>query len=283
MYNYSDSPTALSKTKPSGPHWVRAKSWLQLLLIFQFSILIPQCGLDIEDPTPPSPPQWVQKSLPEEWPERGIDAFEDGAIQLEWQVSENEENVRYIIYRAEYTALGDSLSEFARLKVLDDKNFETTTFVDEQVMEQTKYCYKIQAIDISNNISEYSDGCCYKIIGSVDINSMHPNGITPPLSETRLLSWYTVYMNIVQNYTITILDQDQRLIHRTSFTPHNYIIGEEEQYAIPDSVGLLFGQVYFWRIDTGAKYLNGYETAGAESQWATFQYYSTEAGYIDSL
>jgi hypothetical protein len=48
-------------------------------------IVLIGCGFDVEDPTPPSPPMWVEKSLLEEWPERGkLEVFFlSGSLPLE--------------------------------------------------------------------------------------------------------------------------------------------------------------------------------------------------------
>ena len=76
-------PTAKVKPAVMYPKWARMTFWFRVHLTFSLSLLTIQCGLNIEDSTPPSPPVWVQKSLPEEWPEPGIDAHESGGIFLE--------------------------------------------------------------------------------------------------------------------------------------------------------------------------------------------------------
>jgi hypothetical protein len=112
MRNVSLEPTKKNRNLSKDSFWVLRKFWLQLILFFQISFLFFQCGLDVEDPTPPPPPIWVQKSLPKEWPERGIDAHESGGISLEWESNFSEEIVAYNIYRATWYELNDSLGEY---------------------------------------------------------------------------------------------------------------------------------------------------------------------------
>ena len=115
MYKSSTSPTTKNHTISNGPNRARMRSWLLTLLTINLSLLTIQCGLDIEDPTPPSSPVWVQKSLPEEWPERGIDAHESGGIYLEWEPNPEENIASYWLFIARYFPENDSLGEYETL------------------------------------------------------------------------------------------------------------------------------------------------------------------------
>ncbi len=244
-----------------------------LLLTFNFAFLISACGLDVEDPTPPSPPVWVQKSLPEEWPERGIDAHESGGIYLEWEP--NPDINTYIIFRSHYYEVSDSLGEYEELIRIENDFTTPMKYLDSEVTIGTDYYYKIKSMDISKNLSAYSDSLGYSLSPALSINTMSPNGASATLNINRSLSWnYSISLEL-ENYCLTLLSQDNNLILRVVLSPTNYVDGPES-FQIPDSIRLEPLQAYKWRIDTGAKYSNEIETAGSESQWATFLYPETD-------
>ena len=226
--------------------------------------------MDIEDPTPPSQPVWVQKSLPEVWPERGIDAHESGGINLEWQFNGGDEVASYCIYRAEYDDLIDSLSDYILVENVEVENLEDFSFVDQNIVIGKKYYYKLCSIDIANNRSIFSDSIQYKSTPKVDRSTLSPNSTITALAKTRGLSWNSYYHMEMTNYIITVIKPPSRVVTRSLFYPASYI--GRETWIIPDSVTLDSGQVYLWRVDTGDEYINDVETAGSESDWASFLY-----------
>ena len=147
--------------------WARMKYWLSIFFTFNFSLLIFHCGLDIEDPTPPSPPIWVQKSLPEEWPERGIDAHELGGIFIEWQQNAEHNVSAYLIYRSEYFLMNDSLGDFNLLYRLETGNENSLEYLDSDVLLRRTYCYRLRAEDSAQNLSGYSDSIYYELLPSI--------------------------------------------------------------------------------------------------------------------
>jgi hypothetical protein len=244
-----------------------------LLFTFNFPLLIfNSCGLDIEDSTPPSKPQWVQKSLPEEWPERGIDAHESVGIFLEWEPNPVQENVTfYLLHRAEYFVLEDSLGDFELLSTLMLKSSSASEYVDRSTMVNTRYHYVLIAKDASENQSTPSDTLGYMRITAINSAWMLPNGLSVALPPDRKLQWRYVYDVAMENYTMTILSADNGLILRRELTPGNYI-GGTEYFTIPDTIVLSSGSSYKWRVDMGARYAEGRETIGSESSWVTFLY-----------
>jgi hypothetical protein len=238
---------------------------------FRFAILlflialIQACGLDIEDPTPPSPPQWVYKTLPEEWPERGIDAHESGGIILQWEANLLDEDIIvYMIYRSQ-----DNSNEFQLLYSFNTDLGHELEYIDETVSYNSRFYYTIKAVDRSQNSSLYSDTLSFSILERVLLESMHPNGVNDTLSRSRQLYWSYRQRLDVQNFCITILREDNVLVIRRNLPPTNYVNGRE-MWLIPSEVILEQGTLYKWRIDTGANYTNGYESSGSESHWATF-------------
>ncbi len=242
-----------------------------LLLIFSL-LTIQSCGLDIEDPTPPSPPVWVQKSLPEEWPERGIDAHESGGIFHEWLQNPPEENVQnYLLYFAEYFDSQDSIGDYELLSSLESGTQSVIEFIHRSPTVQSRYYYILIAEDASGNLSLPSDTLSYLRFSAVDPASMQPNGLATPLNSMRKLQWGYTTTVAMENYVMTILDIENNLVLRQELVPGNYV-GGPEYFTIPDTITLQSEHVYKWRIDMGAQYLDGRETAGAESLWAIFLY-----------
>jgi hypothetical protein len=267
------TPPGKRCSKAPGQFWAPTKKWLTLFFIISSSLLILQCGLDVEDPTPPAPPTWIQKSLPEEWPERGIDAHESGGVYLEWGMAENDDVVAYSVYRAQYYDVYDSLGDYSRITQLESNESPATSYVDENITRDIIYYYKMKAEDLAGNQSHYSDSIYYSIQKKIGSNLMTPNGLAYELSTDRLLSWSNDYYNEVEDYCLTILTEDSELIIRTILQPTTYI-DREERWVIPDSIILQSGQIYKWRIDTGGRYIDGYESSGSESSWATFLFRS---------
>ena len=258
----------LSRRNSSG-----TKRTFRLLFIFHFSFFIFTCGLDIEDPTPPSPPVWVQKSLPEEWPERGIDAHESGGIHLEWEPNSEENIGAYLIFRAEYFEQIDSTGELVLLFKLKSEPNTPLEYLDADVSIRMKYSYQLKAEDLSASQSLFSEAQEYKLLPSIPIGHMMPNGNNESLGVEKQLKWTYWYTSELEDYCLTLLTWSNDLIWREYFKPGNYVGGLDSR-RIPESVILSDGQIYKWRIDTGANYVNGNETTGSESPWATFLYNS---------
>ena len=141
---------------------------LGMILTINLSLLtFDSCGLDVEDPTPPGPPIWVQKSLPEEWPERGIDAHESGGIYLEWEPSSEENIIAYHIFRAEFFDENDSIGDYKLIHRMEVASRIGLNYIDSDIEFRTKYFYKLKAEDISENLGEFSDSLSYSLLPSL--------------------------------------------------------------------------------------------------------------------
>ena len=245
-----------------------------LLLTFNFSFLIIQCGLDVEDPTPPSPPQWIQKSLPEEWPERGIDAHESGGINLEWEQNLEEDIIAYRMYRASWYDFNDSLGAYDLIAYLEMDEYPKSEYVDASVQLGTTYYYKLRGEDDSNNMSAFSDSIYYTLISPIGVETMTPNNQMILSDQNRILTWRYSHAIAMENYCLTLLNEDNELVERETFTPSTYT-GSEEKWSIPVEIVLTSNKIYKWRIDLSAKYFDDNETSGSESAWATFLYLSS--------
>jgi hypothetical protein len=226
----------------------------------------------VEDPTPPSPPVWVQKSLPEEWPERGIDAHESGGIILEWLPNPTLENVQtYFLFRAEYFDSQDSLGDYELLSVKESATQSVIQFIDRSPSSEIRYYYVLISEDASSNRSLPSDTLSYLRFNAINSANMQPDGLTIQLNVERQLHWRYDYLIAMENYVVTILDVEDNLVYRRSVVPSNYT-DRTEHYTIPDTITFHSGFIFKWRVDMEAQYVDGRETAGAESPWASFLY-----------
>lgn len=269
--NISRMPLSRNLSLAVGGSWEQAKIIIQVLFIISFSFISFQCGLDVEDPTPPDPPQWIPKSLPEEWPERGIDAHESGGIQLEWNASLDEDIVAYHIYRATYSAITDTIGNFSHLIQVEAGERHVYHYIDETVTRNIRYYFKLMAEDIAGNMSNCSDSIYYTAKGTINPNSMIPNGTTAALPLDRTVLWHNYYLNEMSDYCLTILSEEGDLVTRNLLQPKNYLNGDE-YWELPDTIVLEPGGIYKWRVDTGCDYRKGLETGGSESPWAVFHY-----------
>jgi hypothetical protein len=243
-----------------------------LLFTINYSFLIIQCGIDVEDSTPPSPPVWSQKSTAQEWPECGIDAHESGGIFLELRANRNQEDVNsYHIYRALYFEINDSLGDFEHLIQIEASSADSYSYVDDLAEVSTRYFYYAQAEDNSGSLSMPTDTITYALLKQVQADRMSPNNEARSVGEGRSLSWIFNYDIPMENYTLTILGSADNLVMRRELAPIDYV-GGTERFFIPDSIPLFPGRFYFWRVDMGANYIDGMESSGSESEWAIFQF-----------
>jgi hypothetical protein len=239
--------------------------------VLLFLGLVLSCGLDLEDPTIPSPPQWIPKSLPEEWPERGIDAHESGGIFLEWAPNPEDIIAAYLIYSTQNYDENDSLGDYELLQRIEVESNMVLNYIHSDAIIHTKYFYKLKAENNSKDLSDFSDALEYTLLPAISSNIMTPNGNTDVIGTSRQLIWGYDYRIEMENYCLTIITRSDSCIARVVLSPTNYIDGSES-WIIPGTVVLDSNTVYKWRIDTGAKYMNELETFGSESNWATFLY-----------
>jgi len=245
--------------------------WFSLLLNIFFSVVAFSCGLDVEDPSSPAPPQWVPKSLPGEWPESGIDAHELRGVYLEWEASADEDVEFYSIYRSARPQNINSYNEYLFLVDVPIELEEKYEYLDMYVAPEVRYSYKMKAIDRAGNASIYSDSINYMLLPPIASEYMRPNGINHSLGSNREISWWYNYNMEMENYTITILSNTNILITRQNVTPMNYT-GGREIWIIPDTIQLYPDNNYKWRIDTNAHFNQEYESSGSESEWGHFRY-----------
>lgn len=257
-------------TKQKGTACLKLR--IQFLTLHSAFLILLGCGLDVEDPTPPNPPQWVPKSLPEEWPERGIDAHESGSIFLEWIVDIEDDIKTCYISRALQDEVTGLPQKFEVIAEIEMSGRQSLAFIDRDIDQSIAYSYRLQAEDYASNLSSYSDSMSYMLLPILTPEFMQPND-QYSVEKVTSLSWVYSYAIEMEDYTITVLTQYDSLIVRDLFAPSSYT-GEREFWNIPDSIVLKSGVLYKWRLDLGAKYYSDMETAGSESPWAYFLFSS---------
>jgi len=191
---------------------------------------------------------------------------------LEWELNPDIENIaKYMIFRAQYYDLLDSLGDFRYLTSIPSSSILKPEHIDATVLPGSIFYYRLRAIDASDNQSSYSDSVAYSNFLPVREETMQPNGPNELLGEDRRLSWAYDYHMHLERYCITILDIENNLIFRDISNPSSYV-GGAQTWSIPDQVVFNSDEQYKWRVDLEANITNGYEAAGAESPWATFKY-----------
>jgi len=237
----------------------------QVALLATIFIILQYCGVNVEDATEPAPPNWLQKSLPHMWPEYGIDAHEDGGIVMEWENDKEIDIVAYHIYRATEFS-NDSLGEYSLHYIA---GADESSFVDFDVGRMTRYFYKLKVEKSTGSTSAFSDEISYMLLQSISQEGMVPNSRNDVL-EGRVLSWdYENFMEL-EEYCVTVKNENNDLVLRHVFLPSDYS-GRREYWEIPDTIELNIEETYLWRIDANASFVRGVETAGSESKWAFFK------------
>ncbi len=135
--------------------------WLNPFLVI---IAILGCTQVREDPDPPSPPHWVEKSPPEALVEAGIDAISSGspAILLMWNANSEPDLAGYIIYRADTTA-SHPFQPIAEIDLIQTWESDTS-FIDEMLHPYVDYYYYLTARDHAGNESAPSDTIQYRLM-----------------------------------------------------------------------------------------------------------------------
>lgn len=246
--------------------------------LFVFLTLLLSCGKEIEDPYPPSKPQWIPKSGVEEWPERGIDAEPGNVIYLEWYPNPESDIDGYILYRS---IKSDTLVHFEQIVYLaiNDPFQPSTSFRDDDT-QINGYFYFLRAKDTGGNLSPPSDTLDYTLINPILAATMTPQSLSDTVQTPVTFSWGYSYAIAMEDYVLTILDANTlELIIRDGFQPTQYVGGTESRTFHPywlvengDSmwVDLQSGHSYQWRIDMQAKYNDDKEHTGSESEWRYF-------------
>lgn len=255
------------------PYW---PVFLSMILVLTY------CGKEIEDPFPPSKPEWIPKSVVDDWPEQGIDAEPGNMIYLEWYPNPETDIDGYVLYRM---AASDTLEKFEDIIYLsvNDPFRPSTSYLDEDVLVSTqieRYYYYLRAKDTGGNLSPPSDTLTYALLRAIEATTMLPQSLTDTVEAPVELSWSYNYHVAMEDYVLTILETTtQELVTRAWFQPTQYIGGTESWTFQPfwrvvdgDSVwvDLKSGHSYQWRIDMQADYDGDVEATGSESAWRYF-------------
>lgn len=164
------------------------KRYLALILS---TIFILACPDPVEDPDPPAPPIWVEKSQPESWIERGIDAESRNRIILMWYPNNEADLAGYKIYRAD-TKIENGFKERFRIELIQNVGADTI-FYDDGVSKYVDYYYFIKAFDNAGNESDNSDTLTYQLLNS-------PRLVFPV--DEKVSGRFTFqWMDLASNYT----------------------------------------------------------------------------------
>jgi len=243
------------------------------IFLFIICLLFSSCGENLEDPDPPSRPQWIEKSLPYDTTESGIDADPNGdVIVLEWLTGNEDDLDSYRIYRTS----GSTEEDFI---LLDEMNANPVAgseseYIDENITVGSFYFYFIRAVDQAGNLSPRSDTLEYKITQKVNILS--PSGtiatVKPTFQWADPVSASSEYVIRVEQFS------PNRVIWLAGLTRQTYTVGEPQSLVY--GAGTVFylaqselsrGVNYRWRLDAVTSFnRDNTEIAGSESNWGYF-------------
>lgn len=250
------------------------------------------CPDYVEDPYPPSPPVFVDKTYPTDQTEQGIGAYnfntetpEKNSIRLMWHPNAEDDLAGYKLYRAREVA--DEIEDFELIKIVDIAATLTgrdTFYIDTEPQVLRRYYYFLKSYDLAGNNSEPSDTVSYKLLNKPQAFPIHEgtpsHNIVFNWDENQLLTEYP------QNSLIRINNTDNETIwaclfqypfdgYYFNFAPN----GEEVNiYAVIEFNGIegyLPPGQYFWKVKA-LRMGNGITTdadndiAGAESDWIEF-------------
>lgn len=244
--------------------------------------------LDVpEDPEPPVRPEWVQKSLPESFDERGIDADNTGKerIVLMWYQNQEEDLAGYEIYRAD-TSSDNTFKKIRFRDIFQVQGVDTMMF-DDSVSNHVDYFYCIKARDISGNLSISSDTISYRLINAPECIS--------PVNSTVEAGLAFEWMDLASNYEFSteyVIRLENMSLGQTVWTARftNIWYGYENNNPVsfqffncsdqqPDNLiscntnlSRLVPGVYRWKIKAISEVDNStnLDEASGESEWAYF-------------
>ena len=255
------------------------------LFLLSFFVIAFQCT-DVENPNPPEIPKIVDKSVPEKFTEKGIDAIEEtNAIIIQWEANSEKDLEGYYIYRAANTINSNSdelkYSKTATISVNYVNPIATATeYIDYNVSIKIQYFYYIRAFNQSGNVSDASDTISYKLAAKPTLYC--PQGIICPedgstASQTPTFSFkYSPDIDFgISYFIIKVADINGDSLWCYGFPREGYdgstqkIIFNKDGSSLVDT--LTSGGQYQWKIDaiTPTGY-NTPEIEGAESAWVQF-------------
>ena len=127
-------------------------------------IFLISCSEEIK--RPPSP-IWVEKSLPADLEETGIDAHnvnliypDNNSIKLMWHYNPEEDIWKYHVYRTNQMDEENKPIDFSNILTTEND----TSFYDEEVNYYVKYYYYLKAENFDGNKSDASDTISYELL-----------------------------------------------------------------------------------------------------------------------
>ena len=243
--------------------------WIMALITLFTACEILEIGGHLEDPNPPSSPQFIPQSSPTDTSQQGIGPADYvQGIQLEWYSNKEEDVEGYYIYRAEKSRD----SSFAILDTVDiyTNIIESNSYTDTLVNYYTNYFYYITAFDYGRNESQSSDTIRYMLTEGVDL--VTPNG---QIEDLQRFVWYD-FNSLTNEYVIEFESlSDSKTLWISRFTRPNY--GDSEQrinYNYDNQAqldSLQHHNTYRWRIHS-ISMVDQYncDISGAKSPWNYF-------------
>jgi hypothetical protein len=228
---------------------LRAPFYLIIFIQFVF-LFIFSCGENIEDPDPPSAPEWAVSTPMLNLLKIGANPIHnDDGIQLIWRPNSEPDISGYFLYRQK-DAADEEFEIIADVTAYGLSGIDTS-MVDNTVSKDISYLYYLKAYDQAGNLSLPSDTIQYQPVEKVYLRS--------PLESISngqpAFEWHDDNYSRNQEYLLRLEALDnQEVIWISRFHPPNYgdffqrISYNNDGFAV--TAALESGTSYRWCIET---------------------------------
>ena len=231
-------------------------------------IFLISCSEEIK--RPPSP-IWVEKSLPADLEETGIDAHnvnliypDNNSIKLMWHYNPEEDIWKYHVYRTNQMDEENKPIDFSNILTTEND----TSFYDEEVNYYVKYYYYLKAENFDGNKSDASDTISYELL----IKPQAISNSDSVQSEQLQFQWIDESGGsfVPSGYVIRINNKFSESIWTCQIQPpgyfnprtFNYSSGGIDCLEYNGISGYLDPGKYYWKVKSLL-----HDQASAESNW----------------
>ena len=191
---------------------------------------------------------------------QGPDALtETDGIYIEWEVDAQPNLDGYHIYRA----ATDATAKYDRIGI----TAATVTFYEDTPLRlETRYCYRVTAVDLEGNESPMSEAACYTLMRKPSLTSPPNHAVLDTMPTFRWLPIGEAGFYTVRVFVETGLSEPQELHELWRYETADF----DRLEATYNQDGgatepLIPGQRYRWRVDFEER-----ATVGSESTWRFF-------------
>jgi len=262
----------------------------KMIICFMSVIIIFISGCD--DNPNISVPNFIPKSLPDNFVETGIDAHSDNAIYLEWNEpssAENEGILGYYLYRGLFTGGEYKFSKLATIERGNVAVSPSDSYIDYEVSLDTMYYYYLRAYNDFGVSRNTSDTVFYEL--TYKPNLYEPLGQITDSDPRFYFSYGSGHMDRISYMYLRLLYNEGGVFNPLLFVKrerydlsngrfyvylnqhdsHTFVLLDSLQTDTSGTKYLEKGQ-YKWRVDAVSSEAYGNpESQGSESNWGYFE------------